>query len=203
MQNELITDASKLFPTFDHWQSFLELLNQKDAIKDFWFIDATTRIRRHFMDSLNTEWGFEPFGSPQRDTRWFLREFGPDSLAISFAFYYRFDLKIWNAQRFAAKPVTDGLKTSDFGSVLLAFGQIDRQGEWGSELIQTNGFSFGEGGRRPNTDLELAWFAAHETEAFVAQAVEKIERFTSSQEATEALRKLNQMAQIESQALHG
>lgn len=203
MQNELITEASKLFPTFDHWQGFLELSNQTNAIKEFWFTDATTQIRRQFIKSLNSEWAFEPIGASHRDTRWFLKEHGPDSLALSFSYFYRLDLRIGNPQKFNTKLVTDALKTSEFSPILLAFGRIDRQGEWGSELIEIGNYSFAPSGSRQLSELDLAWFAAHETDLFVAQAIEKIERFTNSTKVTEALRSLNQLAHSESQALRG
>lgn len=194
MQNELITEASKLFPTIDHWHSFLELAAQKDAIKDYWFTDATTRIRRHFMMTLNSDWGFEPFGSPNRDTRWFIKDYGPQSLALSYSNFYRFDLRIWDQQNFKPLPVTNALKTSKFGSILRAFGRIDRQGEWGSELIEMWNFSFDSYNSGQLSDYDLAWFAAHEIDIFVDQAIKKIEQFTNSSEVTEALRQLNQTA---------
>jgi len=85
MQKELIYSASKLFPTFEHWQSFLELANSKDAIVTSWFIEATTKIRRHFIETLPTEWDCAPWGTTDLDTRWFLKQFGPDSLTVSWA----------------------------------------------------------------------------------------------------------------------
>lgn len=200
MQNELITEASKLFPTFDHWQSFLELSAQTNAIKESWFTEATTQIRRHFMKTLNPEWGFEPFSSTHRDTRWFIKEYGPESLAFSFAWCYRLDLKIWNPQKFKNQPVTDALKTSEYSAIPLAFGRIDQQGAWGSELIEIGNYSFETSGSRQLSELDLAWFAAHETDSFVDQAIEKIERFTNSSDVTDALRRLNQLAQSADQA---
>lgn len=200
MRNELITEASKLFPTIDHWQGFLELSAQTTAIKEFWFTEATTRIRRHFMKNMNPEWGLEAFSSTHQDTRWFLQKYGPDSLALSFAWSYRLDLRIWNTQKFSTKPVTDALMTSEFGAIHLAFDRIDRQGEWGAELIEIGNYSFESSGSGQLTEAELAWYAAHETDSFVAQAIQRIERFTSSAEVTKALGRLNELAHAEAQA---
>jgi len=196
MQNELITEASNLFPTIDHWQSFLELYSITDSIRDTWFKDATTRIRRHFMENLNSDWGFEPCGAPHRDTRWFLREFGPESLSVNFIYHYRLDLRVWNAEhKFIPCVVSEALKTNDFSSVHMAFSRIDRQGEWGSELIEERNYVFQSALSAQLTERELAWFVAHETESFVNQSVEKVERFTNSVEVTESIRQLNLMAQ--------
>lgn len=203
MQNELITEASKLFPTIDHWQSFLELINNRDAIREFWYTEATTRIRRHFIETLDPAWGCEPFGATHRDTRWFLKEFGPDSLALSFSHWYRFDLKIWNQQNFTPKPVTDALKTSAFSPIVLAFGRIDVQSDWGSELIEIRNFRFESSGSRQLSEFDLAWFAAHQTASFVSQAIDKVEKFTNSSEVSETLRQLNLAAKGEAQSLKG
>ena len=143
MQKELIHSASKLFPTFEHWQSFLELANGKDAIMESWFIEATTKIRRHSLETLPTEWDCEAWGNTNRDTRWFLKKFGPDSLAVYFSYYYRLDLRLNNPQKFNPQSVTRLLKESDCRPIYLAFDRIDRRFDWGSELIEIGNFRFG------------------------------------------------------------
>lgn len=199
MQKELIYSASKLFPTFEHWQSFLELANCKDAIVTSWFIEATTKIRRHFIETLPTEWDCAPWGTTDLDTRWFLKQFGPDSLTVSFSFHYRLDLRLENRQKYKPQTVTRFLKESDCRPIYLAFDRIDKRFDWGSELIENRNYKFGTAHDGNFEPFELAWYAAHQTNAFVDQAITKIEHFTKSTEVTELLRQINQTAMDESQ----
>ncbi|RYD49504.1 MAG: hypothetical protein EOP85_01500 [Verrucomicrobiaceae bacterium] len=194
MKNDLITEASKLFPTLEHWQGFLDLSALTVSIKESWLTEATSRIRRHFMTSLDSQWAFEPFGAPLRDTRWFLKDYGSDSLALYFTNYYRLSLGVWNPQNFKNQPVVDALKTSEYGSILVAFGRIDQQNTDGLQLIQHRDFSFASCDLKHLSESDLAWCAAHETDLLVAQAIEKIERFTNDPSVTGAIRRLNDLA---------
>lgn len=194
MQNEFLHQASKLFPTFDHWQSFLELADKKDSIWESWFTEATVKIRRHFVETLPTEWACEPFGVTHRDTRWFLREFGLDSLGLSFSNHYRFDLQLRNHQKFDPVKTVGNLRSGEFRGIFMAFERIDRQFDLGSELIEIGNFHF----QTPNDGnlmhRELAWHAAHQTNDFVDQAIAKIERFTNNEDVTALLKQLNNLA---------
>ena len=195
MQKELITEATNLFPTLDYWQSFLELYHLKEWIKEDWFTEATNRIRRHFTENLNPVWGFEPWGNTKTDTRWFLNEFGSNSLGITFAWKYSFRLKIWDTNRFIPRVVTEALRTSNFSPVLMAFSRIDDQDHRDFILSEERNYLFPSSPSGQITEDVLSWFAAHETESFVNQSVEKVERFTNSVEVTESIRQLNLMAQ--------
>jgi hypothetical protein len=199
MQKELINDASKLFPSFEHWQSFLELSESREHIKEFWFVEATNKIRRHFMETLPPEWDCERWGATSRDTRWFLREFGSDSLSVCFAWCYQLHLILHNHQKFNAQSVARLLKESgDYRPIHLAFDRID-QPHSGSELREMRNFKFGTAHDGNFSEWDLAWHAGNRTETFVDQAIAKIERFTKSPEVTELLRQLNQTALNESQ----
>jgi len=200
MQNELIYTASKLFPTFEHWQSFQELANSRDAIMESWFIDATSKIRRHFIETLPPEWDCEPWGNPNRDTRWFLRDFGPDSLTVCYSYYYRLDLKLHNSQNFSAPLITQSLKKGDYQPIYRAFDRIDIRFNWGSELIEQSNFKFNIATDGNLSPLDLAWHAFHRMDQFVDQAVAKIERFTNNPEVSDLIRRLNQAAQDEARS---
>lgn len=199
MQKELINTASELFPTFEHWQSFLELSNSRDAIMESWYIEATARIRRHFMETLPPEWACEAWGATNRDTRWFLREFGPESLVVSYGWHYRLDLRLSDRQKFNAQTISKLLKESTYTPIHLAFDRIDRRFDWGSELIEIGNFKFGIANDGNFSPHDLAWHARHQIDIFAEQAIAKIERFTNSQRVTELLKQLNQVARNESQ----
>jgi len=202
MQTELIYTASKLFPTLEHWQSFVELSNEREAIAKFWFVEATNRIRRHFMETLGPEWVCEPFHDTRSDTRWFLEEFGPESLGICYFEHYTLLLRRHNDEKFDNHKISTLLKKCEYRAVQLAFDRIDQRfPAWNAQLLESGNFKFGTAHDGNIPPLELAWHAAHQMDAFVDQAVLKIERFTKSPNVTELLRQLNQSAQDRNQAI--
>ena len=195
MQNDLIHAAAKLFPTYEHWRSFQELANNIHAIKEEWFVAATDRIRQHFKDTLSPEWGFIPYGATNRDTRWFLQDFGPGSLSIRFSDYYRLDLLVEDKQRYNSEIIYQLLKEKEYLPISQAFSRIDKQFDWAA-FYELSNFRFGEDGDGHYSANDLAWFAAHEpySDLFVKQAIAKVEKFTNNPQVTELLRKINQIA---------
>jgi hypothetical protein len=199
MQKELIQAAAGLFPTFEHWQSFLELSQGIDSIKNYWFVEATTTIRRHFMETLSPDWCCDSWGSPDRDTRWFLKEFGPESLGITYGWYYQLHLRFgFGTPGFKTELVSRLLKEKgEYRPIHLAFERIDPPYQ-GSLLAEIGNFRFGSAydGNFALEDKDgcLGWYASHRLNEFVDQAVKKVERFTNTPEVTKLIRKLNQAA---------
>lgn len=196
MQNELIQQAAKLFPTYEHWKSFLELSGYKDEIGQYWLQEATNKIRKHFIETLSAEWSCEPFWVSNVDTRWFLREFGPDSLEICYVDSYRLDLRLNNdVNRYDQETIKRLLKTDpEYGLIYSSFDRIDLQFDYGSLLIEYRDYVLSENNNAFLEKVELAWYASHQTEEFVRQKIEKIQKFTSSPKITSLFRKLNQAA---------
>lgn len=200
MQNELIHAAAKLFPTINHWRSFQELAKNMDAIKEEWFVAATDMIREHFKNALSPEWRFTPIDPPTRNTCWFLRDYGPGSLSIRFWACYRFELKADDKKRFDLATIRRLLTEKDYLPISQAFARIDPPNADDSLFMEMPNFKFGKEGDGHYSDLDLAWYAAHETDSFVEQAIAKIEKFTKNPQVTELLQKVNQIAQAEAQA---
>jgi len=195
MQNELIHAASKLFPTFEHWQSFLELSNNREAIMEHWYVEATSKIRHHFRESLppESEWAYEAWGNRDLDTRWFLKEFGPDSIFVSYGWRYELHLTHHNNPKFNAQFVSSLIQKNDYRPIQQAFDRIDERLN-GAELREVRNFKFGTAHDGNYSDYDLAWHAAHQMDLFVDQAIAKIEKFTNNPEVTKLLRQLNQTA---------
>lgn len=193
MQNELIQKATELFPSIDHWKSFQELCAQNNNIREHWFIEPTRKIRQHFSATLSEAWGFQSWGASHRDTRWYLREFGPRSASLWFGFYYCFYLHVDDLDKFSVQQMANSLSMdSAYVPLLRAFGRIDKQLPEKSLLEETRNFHFGDSRDFNFTDVDLAWYAANHTTAFVDQAIAKIEKFTTSDEVTKLLHRLNQ-----------
>lgn len=113
---------------------------------NFWFIEATNRIRRRFEETLilTPEWKCEQFSNTKVDTRWFLKEFGAASLGLSYCAQYTLVLKRFDNERFNRHTISRLLEESDYGAIRLAFDRIDRRWpDWDSELIEDRNFKFG------------------------------------------------------------
>jgi len=200
MQNELISAASDLFPTFEHWQSFLELSDLRNSIRDTWFIEATNKIRQHFINTLPREWDCEPWENTQRDTRWFLRKFGPDSPSVNYRWHYCLCLRLHNKQKFNTESIFRLLKKEGgYEPIYQAFDRIDRQFDGEIVMIESRNFKFGSANDGALSEDKLAWYARHEIDGFIEQAIAKIEKFTKNPVISDLLGQLNQTAQKESQ----
>ena len=197
MQNDLIHAAAKLFQTFEHWKSIQELANNLDKIKDEWFVAATDKIRQHFNEAMSPEWGLTPVGErTERNTCWFLKEYGCGSLSIRFWSCYQFVLRVDDKKRFDVEKIKQLLSEKEYDPISRAFGMPDKQFVDESISIQMPDYRFDVDGDGHYSDRDLAWFAAHEpfSDLFVEQAIAKVEKFTKNPQVTELLRKINQIA---------
>lgn len=196
MSNELINKASEIFPSFDHWESFQKLSEIKEQIVQSWLADATEAIREHFHQNPSEDWAFEPFGATHRDTRWYLREFGPDSLGVEFSFNYTLSLGHCDYGKFHRETIVSLLDSASYNPIHQAFSRIDHRfnnPDWckhrGPQLIEIRNFCFGNPFDGSFSPRQLAWFSGNEKDKFVSQAIEKIKRFMK---VTELIRKVNQ-----------
>ena len=197
MNKEIVHAAAQLFPTYDHWKCIRELPNYFEEIMALWYVEATVKIREHFENSLPSEWDCAPWGNPSRDTCWFLKEYGSQSLAIRYGWCYCLVLKLEDTQKFNVNTIARLLGESEYAPLIRDFGKNDIR----HDVAPTSGRNFGFGTLYDGSFSreDLAWYAAHQTDLFVEQAIAKIEKFTKSPQVTELLHKINQIAQAEGQ----
>lgn len=188
---EILHQEPKLFAEVEDWKSLLELRDKIEEIKAHWFSKATTDLQKRLRTSLPPEWKLDThFGNPN-DTRVYLAEFGPKSLALVYGGQYQFQLALDDQQSFNGEKINQLLDSPKFSPVLDCFDRIDRSFEPWYKAMCSQNFSFGSphDGRIPPD--ELAWYAGNRTEEFVDQAMAQLERFTKSQEITRLLVELN------------
>jgi len=193
MNKELFRETHNLFDTPEKWNAFVELSNFRGEIEFKWLANATQKVRKHFLDHPPEYWTFESWDNDV-DTRWHLSEFGRSSLAVGFGWNYQFLLHLIDFEKFDSELITENLRTEKFSPILRCFDRIDRQFETNAKALEYQNFHFGStnDGRIPVS--ELAWYAAHETDQFVAQAIEKVERFTNDSMITGLMRELNEVS---------
>ena len=186
-------NAKELFPTIEHWLSFNELADQREAIHECFFEPATRLIREHFNEQPASGWSLVPWGLPSRDSKWYLDEFGPDSLFICYGWHYELQLRLDNQVRFDSGAITKALETSNFDQLKHAFQRIDRYMQADSKLMERGNFRFNIPHDGSLSWRELSWAAAFKTDKFVHQATEKIERIVRDETVTAQIRELNRI----------
>lgn len=194
MKPKEIKQTKELFPTVDHWLTFNELANKKDAILDYWPAIATEEIRNYFNENMADEWLFRPTEEKShRNTEWYLKEFGPDSLCLSFSYYYQLHLIVHDRGRFNVRAIFAAFDNKDYAHIKQAFQRIDGYKKDNSLLLEKGNYEFGLPNDRSLDTLELGWATAFHTDAFVEQAIAKIERFINNPQVTEQIRELNRI----------
>ena len=192
MNEQLINKAADWFDDVEKWKSFLELSEACYNIQLRWQSMATDELRKYFFSKPSVGWDFTPWDNAY-DTWWYLSDFGPESVGIGFGWKYMlcFGAKGGRVNRNLLKTK---LKERQYLPLLAAFSQPPHHyGTYeGFELAQERGFSFdGSSCNGRMTESEFSWYAWHHKEAFLKQAVAKIEAFTKNDEVKQLLAQLN------------
>jgi len=186
-------EAKELFPTIDHWLSFNELADQRNAIYEDFFRQATRKIREHFNANPAPGWNMKPWGAEYRDTKWYLEEFGTNSLFLCYAWEYELQLRLHDLQVMDTDAITKALESNHYMELKAAFQRIDRYMQADSKLMERRNFRLGSPHDGSLSPRELVWYAGLKTDEFVRQAIEKIERFTRNETVTAQIRELNRI----------
>lgn len=193
MQKELLNHAIGIFDTSEKWNAFVELANQKETIKWFYFQKLKQPLLNYFNSNPVEGWACEPWGNQLYDIRWYLKEFGKSSLALAVGWTFEFHLHIEDTTKFDTEKINDLLK-GEYSLLLSAFDRVDRQFELNTKAMEYRNYSFGSpyDSYFDNSQLDnLAWFAGNKTECFVDQIIKKVNRFRKDQNLTNLLYELN------------
>lgn len=193
MNKTKIDDASKLFNTSEKWSSFNELISMKGQMQDKWWKGLSSKTALEFQNSPKTGWAYTKWNS--WDHKWYLEEFGDDSIGIW----------MWGGQiglsNYCSRGVRDFERASEIissskYSELLAVFRADFINNNDFLILEKGNFKFGEEcdfSPEPGTSYEqLSWYAGNETEEFVRQIAEKVNKIRNDEHLTSLLRELNQ-----------
>jgi hypothetical protein len=200
MQKELLNQAIEIFDSYEKWNAFIELANQRDAIRLFYFQKLKQPLLKYFSENPVEGWVCEPWGDINCDLRWYLKDFGIRSLSLAIGWQFHFVLHIDDIGSFDSKKIDDLLR-SEYSIILSSFDRVDRQYELNLKVVEVRNYSF----NCPydtcfdNSQIDrLAWFAGNETEKFARQIIKKVERFRLNKELTKMLYELNERTKVHS-----
>lgn len=197
IDEKLVSKAARIFDSPEKWSAFLELDRLRSSITTHWLTIGTKKLRDHFTANPSPGWNWKIWDT-STDTRWYLEKFGPGSLGIGFGWNYEFHLFLNDGRSFDSDRIDQLLKTSNYAELLTDFDPNSPvQTRPRSKARKFPEFTFV--GLNINGTLpidELAWYAAHQSEAFVKEAACMIERFTRNDRLTSLLSEINEQAQI-------
>lgn len=192
MQTELFNQSTKLFDTPEKWNAFVELAKQKDNIKNYYFKKAKQPILDYFNENIDDNWICEPWGNTNYDIRWYLKDFGKNSLALAIGWRFQLVLHVNDINTFDTNLINELLKT-DYSLVLTKFDRIDRQFETNIKAVENRNYYFESPFDNNFYDEDkLAWFIGNKTDEFSKQLIEKVERFIKDETITKMLYEINQ-----------
>jgi len=201
MQKELLNQAIEIFDSSEKWNAFVELANQKETIKSHYLQKLKQPLLNYFNANPVEGWVCEPWGDQLYDIRWYLKDFGKNSIALAIGWRFHFVLHIEDTTTFDTKKIDDLLR-SDYSIILSSFDRVDRQFEHQLKAVEVRNYSFNSPYDTNFDDSQLdklSWFAGNKTENFAEQIIKKVERFRQDKDLTKMLYDLNSKTKIQSQ----
>jgi len=190
MQKEVLNQAMAMFDSPEKWNSFLELFSSKDEIRNQWFLKLKVALTKFYCDeNVIKGWSFATWNFA--DFRWYLTEFGRESFCICMS-WNRIGLWV-NSNLFDSQRITDLLSTDKF-SIIMSTLRPDEvfSGDW--KLIEYGNLHFNSPFDLQFETDRLCWFAGNNTDEFVQQLVDKIDRIRKDETLTSLLIELNKLA---------
>jgi len=195
MQQDLLIQAEKMFENdLQKWNSFLELVSQKDTIRNNWFKKLKQALDKQFFEIEKVEgWSYTP-NSWGSYNHWYITEFGSDSLSVlNGRDNFLFGLHA-NGELFDLGKIEELLKTSKYSPILSCLDRIDVLfgGNW---IAREQGNFYFESTHDGNfTEYDkLAWYAGNMTDSFVKQISDKVKKFRFT-EITNLISEINKLS---------
>ena len=194
MNQELLKQAKAMFDTPEKWNAFLELVWQKDEIRNQWFLKLKEEANKKFStDEFVEGWVFNSWGV--WDLHWYQKEHGDKSIGLLIGWWG--DMTLYcNGEFYDTAKIHDLLRSERFAPLLSCFNRIDRFYEGGRLAIETRNFSF-DSPHDTKFDVDrLGWYAGNKTEDFLNQLAEKVNRYRKNEEMNSLLSELNSLTKI-------
>lgn len=193
MNQELIKQAMVMFDSPEKWNAFLELVGQKDAIRNQWQTKLKEEANKKFSTDESIDgWSFKSWGN--WTMKWYQTKHGEDSIAIWFE---DGQISLWcDSKIFRIEDIHKKLKTEEFKPLFDSFSRIDNSFEEGYLVKEIRNFSFNSPFDTKFDVDRLSWFAGNETENFLNQIVEKVNKFRKDEKINSLLDELNSSTKI-------
>lgn len=193
MNQELIEQAKAMFDSPEKWNAFLELVWQKDTIRNQWFAKLKEEANKMFSTVERVDgWDFKYWGTWNME--WYQKEHGERSIALWFE---DGQISLWcDESFFDITQIYEQLKSEKFSPLINSFSRIDNSFEGGYLVKEIRNYSFNSP-YDTKFDLDrLSWFAGNETGNFLNQIAEKVNRFRKNTEINLLLNELNSLTKI-------
>jgi hypothetical protein len=197
MSYDVLRQVEKDFSERAQWNSFLTLIGYKNFIRDSWFDVLKAELNDCFaVRNIVEKWGYISLNI--WDCRWFINEFGKESLCLSFD---SLSLRLWaNRNVFNIKEITSLLSDKKFIPIVSAFERQDVINGEDNEfkIIENGNFLFDDNDSNNghyNHD-QIAWYAKYKTKDFVEQIERKVDRFRKNDVITELFVEINRRCKI-------
>lgn len=187
MSRELLQQTASLFEkqkSPEKWNAYLELIAQKEQIKNLWFNKLKSELIKYFSTNIENGWKWD-----ENKMNWYLAEFGPQSLAIWLEGYTKFSLWV-NNDNFKNDEITNLLQTEKYSALLSAFSRIDKRFEGSYQVIENGNFSFGSEHDGEFGVDHLAWYAGNDTNTLATQIIDKVNKIRQDKTLTALLAEL-------------
>ena len=194
MNQELLKQAKAMFDSPEKWNAFLELVCQKDEIRNQWYQKLKEEANKKFStDEFVEGWVFNSWGV--WDLHWYQKEHGDKSIGLLIGWWGEMTLYC-NSDFYDTVKIHDLLRTERFAPLLSCFNRIDRFYEGGRLAIEMRNFSFGSPHDTKFDTDRLSWYAGNQTDDFLNQLVEKVNRYRKNEEMNSLLHELNLLTKI-------
>jgi len=194
---DIISHEPKIFADADNWNAFSEMAAHRDSIINTWYKAATDQIRLHFHNKPSDRWSSSPWDN-EYDTKFFLSEFGDQSIFIGYGWKYEFHLYVGDSNQFDFNQMNELLTQDQYSGILEAFNlppsPISHGNDGGKSILANRRhfkFSHNDSVSFVEDESELAWYAGNRTDEFVQQAIAQLEKFTKNEEITHLIGELN------------
>ena len=192
MKNLLLNKAKELFDTPEKWNTFIELSNLKDKIKDDWFKELFNSIKKHFLQNPVNDWSFET--SDNLNFWWFLTGYGESSLALDLYLDNKFSLWI-DGDVFDIQKVLELVKSNAYTPLLLKFNNYIIN-EDDHIIKEEHSFVFENQIINDYDEYTLSWFAGKKTDLFAKQIIEKVDSFRKDETIIKLFTEINEKCKI-------
>jgi len=167
MTHEILDQVNEHFSDREKWFSFSELARQKDIITNSWWQSFMSQMNKCFMlDNVVDGWGYRTFD--KYHYRWFLDDFGHDSLCLMLDGWgdsYSLLLRV-QPKEYDSMAITKLLQTPKYAPIISAFERIDKVAadEW-VQIAELGNFKFGDVMDWHFDKDRIVWYAYHQTDS--------------------------------------
>jgi hypothetical protein len=191
MSYEIVSQVENLFSDKEQWDSFLDIANQRNLIRDTWW--------RRFLPELNKSvksvqnWGYS--ANNHLDYRWYIDDFGTNSFCLMAGnLWGKFSLGLWAPQnKYNVKKLWELLQKEEYGEpIKTKFDRLDHTGNETTDWKYAENYVFDNSKEKDTLDIDrMAWYANYKTADMVSHLIAKVNKFREDDTITKILIYLN------------